>query len=109
VTVGSGMDLEYRFEASQDRVIGAFLVEVNDAGQTLDVGEYGTAVTFKIAGPLEPAPRLLARVREDDGVTVLNVDESHDGGWRSLKDDHHLLHLTQLLDRVSERLLTRPR
>ena len=102
------MDLECRFEASPDRVIGALLIEVNDSGQTLGIGEYGTAVTFKIAGPLEPAPKLLARIREDDGVTVLNVDESHDGGWRSLKDDHHLFHLTQLLDRVSKRLETRP-
>lgn len=102
------MNLECRFEASPDRVIGAFLVELQDAGQVLGVSEYGTAVAFKIAGPLEGAPKLLARVRQADGVSVLNVDESHDGGWRSLKDDHHLLHLTQLLDRVSKRLTTEP-
>ncbi len=103
------MDFECRFEASPERVIGALLTEVNDAGQMLGVGEFGTAVSFKIANSrFQPAPVLLARVGGDDGVTVLNVSESHDGEWRSLKDDHHLLHLTQSLDRVSNGLATSP-
>lgn len=103
------MDFELRFTSSQDRVIGALLNEIKDAGQMMGVGEYGSAVTFKIAdSKFHPAPTLLAQVGKSDGVTVLHVSESHNGEWRSLKDDHHLLHLTQLLDRVSKRLLTYP-
>lgn len=107
--LGANVDFERTYDASTERVIGALVSEVKDVGQMLGVGEYGTEVAFKIAdSTFQPAPILLARVGGDGGVTVLRVSESLNGEWRSLKDDHHLLHLTELLDRVSKRLVTSP-
>ncbi len=99
------MEFERHYDAPPERVFAALLSELTDSGQVEGVGDFGNAVTFKIADTrLQPAPTLLAQVRTDGANTILLVRESHDGQWRTLHDDHHLLHLTQLLDRVNERL-----
>lgn len=96
-------DYERYYDASPGRVFSVLLKALPTSGFVEGVSDHGSSVTFALAGSkFDVAPTLTAKVQPSEHGTLLKVRQTRPEEWVSLEDDHHFLHLLELLKRVSD-------